>query len=798
MKHAMARLEQLLAAHRPSSSPSSQPQTELNSTPHSASAPHDYQLDAKQDDPGETNSPSPESRQRWHQLRSILPPLINTHLMMHYAFVEADWLLYYVEPVRFVARWKQAYDRQAISDIFAVQVLTVLACSALFLADNRQRTIHFAVPIRSLHTKLAKEAIQIVEALPAFRSGRTEAESCDMIEVMLNLSLYFRCIGKEVLMARFTERAISCSLRAGFDNELRPSWLALTRQQVERRRTLMMEVVGSAKWLAFHCRKDRAHLRVMNFNIGQAHLQHIGQLPSLSAWPQSDDVVRIAAQASEAQGAAASGHFFAWRNKSERESDVVRTYVRTSSSLAGELPSIVELVSKTEATILQPNSLTHCNKEGMRDMAKRTRQTLARLQEWFTVILPQAGVGFDRIVNAAIVSADPMEAKVMANILMLNHAVFYMSSIVCRAWLLLSDRLQSLEDAYRDRDPDYEQPTTVTQAFFDQIKQRTFESVQYRHASWLPPTFLADMEAAVVENSRRCIRSIPVIQTLQSHSSSQFYVGWTCQSFLQTAVNLAIPLVRSHHRNQHSDAEHTTTSSNTDSLRRDVVTIFEAVSQLSDNLMARRTAQVLNRALRLSGIERPLAHVDADDVVQDEWEAEESQGATSASGQMQNAAEGLALLSAASSAQTSTERYSGSSGRSSPALAYPAWKTTRGGNAHAASQSQLAPSHEALPAYFSAAATAAVPAPGEDVGAARELMWWETRAPAEAQHVQPGSDVGAGWANSADSGQQQNHMTDSQMLDELLNLDTSFWQFVFEGTLANTNPTSTAAATSVA
>lgn len=787
MKQTMARLEDLL--HRRASDPPQASSAQAHSTSPPSSATYQYQLDLHEDNPGETDPPSREARQRWHHLRSVLPPLIDTHLMMHYLFVEADWLMTTLEAPRFVARWKHAYERQAISDVFAVQVLTFVACSALFLADNRKRAIHFAVPIRSLHTKLIKEAIRIVDNMPAMRSGRTEAESCDLIELMLNISLYFRCIGKEVLMAKYTERAVSCCIKAGFENELKPGWLGLTQAQVERRRTIMMEVAMSTKWLAFHCRRDLSQLRLKSFNLGQAHLQSVGQLPPLEAWPQSDDVARTAA----AQASHASNRFFAWRTKSDRERDTVRTYISVSTSLTNEIPPLVELVTKTEARLLQPEALALVSKEEMRDFARQTRQILARLKEWFTVILPKAGVGFDRVLNATITSADPVEAKAMANILMLNHAVFYMTSILCRAWLLLSDRLQSLNDAHRDEDPEYAHPNTINSNFLANLKQRSIYHVQHMHASWLPPTFLADMEATVVDNARRCIQTIPVIRALQSQSSSQFYVGWTCQSFLQAAVNLAIPLVRSHHRHHHHQlyaGEAGYASSNTDALRHDIVTIFEAVSQLSDNVMARRTAQVLNRAMRLSGIDRPLAQPDEEDGVEDAWAGEET--ASTTAGQMQNAAEGLALLSAASSVRTPTDssatRYTGSE-KSSPGLPVLAWEATSRAlpshSHHVAFQEASAPTP-----YPATTASAPVATAWPEEAVSREPMWWEARLPAETQpqHTQSGSAAHAGNVGG------QHHMSDSQLLDELLNFDPSFWQFVVDGAGIPAATTGTASA----
>ncbi|CDS00959.1 hypothetical protein, partial [Sporisorium scitamineum] len=324
IKQSMARLETLLS-QRPSEFPASVHPSAADSTP----ATHDYRVDPAHDTPGETDPPSHESRQRWQHLRSILPPLIDTHRMMHYMLTEGDWLMTCIEAPRFVALWKYSFDRQAISDVFAVRVLILVACSALLISDNPQRTLHFNVPIRSLHTTLAKEAVRMVESMPALRYGRTEAETCDLIEIMINTSLYFRCLGNESAFGKYTERAVSCSIRAGFDNELRPSWLGLTHDQIERRRCILLEVVLSAKWLAFHCRKDLILSRVHSFSFGRAHLSHIGQLPSLEAWPQSDHVARTIA----ALPRDGSDRSFAWCAKSNKERDTVRTYIFASASL---------------------------------------------------------------------------------------------------------------------------------------------------------------------------------------------------------------------------------------------------------------------------------------------------------------------------------------------------------------------------------------------------------------------------------------------------------------------------------
>ncbi|CBQ69470.1 conserved hypothetical protein [Sporisorium reilianum SRZ2] len=806
IKQSMARLETLLS-HRPAESRAGvhAPSTAA-STPTTSS--HNYQVDPSQDAPGDTDPPSLQDRHRWQHLRSLLPPLIDTHRMMHYVLTEGDWLLTCVEAPRFVALWKYAFERQAISDVFAVRVLIVVALAGLLISDNPQRTIQFAVPIRSLHTTLAKEAVRMIEAMPAMRYGRTEAESCDLIDIMLSTSLYFRCLGKELIFSRFTERAVSCTIRAGFDKELDPSWIGLTHHQIERRRTILMEVIMSTKWLAFHCRKDLILSRVKSFCFGRPHLRRIGELPSLEAWPQSDHVARTIA----ALPLNGSGSAFAFRAKPERERDTVRNYIFVSCALTEEIPPIVELARKTETRLLQPEALARCTKEEMRDMARQTRQILARLEEWHRVILPQAGVGFDRALNARITLADPVEAKTMAVNLMLNSAVFYMTSILCRAWLLLADRLQSLTDARRDEQDEFENATTVSSTFLEHLKQRSIDHVQHVHASWLPPTFLTEVQAAVVENGRRCIRSIPVIRTLQSLSSSQFYVGWTSQAHMQAAVNLAIPLVRSHvrqHQRHQDRTEPGYADANLDALRRDVLTIFEAVSQLSNNHMAHRTAKVLNRALRLGGIERPLMPVDDNAYgVEDAW-ADEEQAASSSvgSGQMQNAAEGLALLSAASSARAASDSTAsrrsanGGSDSNSPGVPMLAFDSApRGLNSH----SHLVPFEDSSASY---ATTAAAPAAD---GAAREPMWWEARTPNEMSHKPPfgtGPATGAG-DSSAMGGPhaqqqqqqaqpQQHHMTDSQLLDELLNLDASFWQFVLDGAgdgESGTVPASTGAA----
>lgn len=790
----MARLETLLS-QRPSEFPASVHPSAADSTP----ATHDYRVDPAHDTPGETDPPSHESRQRWQHLRSILPPLIDTHRMMHYMLTEGDWLMTCIEAPRFVALWKYSFDRQAISDVFAVRVLILVACSALLISDNPQRTLHFNVPIRSLHTTLAKEAVRMVESMPALRYGRTEAETCDLIEIMINTSLYFRCLGNESAFGKYTERAVSCSIRAGFDNELRPSWLGLTHDQIERRRCILLEVVLSAKWLAFHCRKDLILSRVHSFSFGRAHLSHIGQLPSLEAWPQSDHVARTIA----ALPRDGSDRSFAWCAKSNKERDTVRTYIFASASLSDEIPPIVDLASKTETKLLQPEALAKCSKEEMRDMAMQTRQILARLEEWYTVILPRAGVGYDRAINAHITVEDPVEAKTMATILMLNSAVFYMTSILCRAWLLLADRLQSLSDARRDEQDEFENAATVSSSFLEHLKQRSIDHVQHVHASWLPPTFLKEVQAAVVENGRRCIRSIPVIRTLQSLSSSQFYVGWTSQAHMQAAVNLAIPLVRSHHRQHHRNVDLTEpgyADVNLDSLRRDVLTIFEAVSQLSSNYLAHRTAKALNKALRFGGIERPLNRVDDNaDGVEDAWADEERVTSTAGSGQIESAAEGLALLSAASSARaasditTSKHSASGSSATNSPQLPLLAWEASS--RAFPNSHSHLVPFQDSsAPTSYPAVSATAAPASSVAAdGAAREPMWWEARIPIESsQKPQFGTDMPMNAGHSSVTGQHttqqqqpqplQHHMTNSQLLDELLNLDASFWQFVLDGT----------------
>ena len=820
IKQSMARLESLLSQR-----------TSQDPTPNNfASAPttraaHDYQLDPSQDLPGETHPPSRDDCQRWQNLRSILPPLIDTHRMMHYMLTEGDWLMTCTQAPRFVAFWKHAFERQAISDIFAVQVLALVALSAVLLSDNPQRTIQFAVPIRSLHTILAKEAVNMIESMPALRSGRTEAETCDYIEMMLNTSLYFRCIGKDVRHGRYIERAISVVVRAGFDNELRPSWIGLTQDQVERRRRLLIELALSTKWYAFHCRADLAPLRITTFNFGLAHLKQVAQLPSLKAWPQSDQIARTSAAAAAQPLNAAAEPFFAWRNKSERERQTVRDFILISSSLTDEIPSVVDLVSKTESRLLHPEVLAKCTKEEMRDMARQTRQILARLEEWHNVILPRAGVGYNRAVDANITSADPVQAKTMATNLMLNFAGFYMNAIVCRAWLLMSDRLQSLIDARQDKDDEYEKATTLSSDFLAHLKQRTIDDRQHASAAWLPPTFLSEVEAATVQNGRRCIRSLGVIRKLQSLPSSQFFVGWTSQAHMQVAVNLAIPLVRSHRRQHHGHADRADSGyadASLDSLRRDVVTILEAVSQLSNNYMAHRTAKVLNRALRFGGIERPMVIADDNaDAVEDAWWAEEQATSSSATiGQMQNAAEGLALLSAASSARTASDsaasRHSASregSDSSSPGVSMLAWQSSSQGfgTGHSHSvpfQDSSAPASYPTTSAGVSSASAAAPvlaASGAADGVAREPMWWEARTPVE-KSLKGAVGVGMG-AHTGDSSvmghhsqqptqPQQHHMTDSQLLDELLNLDTSFWQFLVEGAGASNGDTS-AASTSV-
>ncbi|TKY88605.1 hypothetical protein EX895_002594 [Sporisorium graminicola] len=794
MKQSMARLETLLS-HRPPESRPGAPTATATSTPDT----HDYRVDPSEDAPGETDPPSLESRQRWQHIRSILPPLIDTHRMMHYMLTEGDWLMTCVQAPRFVALWKYSFDRQAISDVFAVRVLILVACSALLISDNPRRVIHFNAPIRSLHTTLAKEAVRMVESMPALRHGRTEAEACDLIELQLNVALYFRCLGKESVFGKYTERAISCCIRASFDDELRPSWLGLTKDQVERRRSLLMEVALSTKWLAFHCRKDLTLSRIASFNFGRPNFEHIGQFPPLEAWPQSDHVARTIAALPQ-DGPDLS---FAWRAKTDKERDTVRTYILTSASLTDEIPAIVELASKTETRLLQPEALVLCTKEEMRDMARQTRQMLARLEEWHKVILPRAGVGYDRAINAQITAEDPAEAKSMATILMLNLAVCYMSSILCRAWLLLADRLQSLNDARRHEKYDFEQATTVSPDFLEHIRRRQIDHVQHVHASWLPPTFLSEVQAAVVEIGRRCIRSIPVIRTLQSLSSSQFYVGWTSQAHMQAAVNLAIPLVRSHHRLNHQHLDPTEpgyADADLDSLRRDVSTIFEGVSQLSNNYMAHRTAKVLNRALRLGGIERPLMHADDNaDGVGDAWAQEERAASTVGSGQIESAAEGLALLSAASSARTASDnaasrrRANGSSGTSSTGIPPLAWEPRSRADGSSHSHSHLVPFEDssAPPSYPDTSTTTAPPAASVAAdGTTREPMWWESRTPTVEKTHFISANVGDTSVPGNYHGRQQqqpqpqpqpHHMTDSQLLDELLNLDASFWKFVLDG-----------------
>lgn len=705
---------------------------------------------------------------------------------MHYVFVEGDWLMYTLQAPRFVARWKHAYERQAIEDIFAVQVLAVVALSAVFLSGNHQRSIQFAVPLRLLHPKLIKQARNMIDDMPIARTGSTEAEACDLIEINLLISFYFRVIGKELLTGQYTERAVASSKRHGLDNELRPSWFGLTPSQVERRRTIMAEVILSAKWDAFHCRKDLDRLRVQSFNVGLPHLETTFQLPPLSAWPQSEDLARAAAVHSLN---ALSSRFFAWRTKSDQERRVASRYTLILTSLTNELPPLVELVAKTEARLLQPEALAQCTKDQMKDMARQTRQILARIQEWFTLILPQAGFGYERVVHANTTSADPVEDKTLDAVLLLNHSVFYMHAIVCRAWLLLSDRLESLADARREDPNAHEQPTMVNQAFMDNLKHRTFEQVQFMHASWLPSTFLADIKAAVLENARRCIQSIPTVRALQSHSTSHFSVVLACQSFLQVAVNLAVPLVRSHQRLRYGATQRSHNQgdrdmeperfgeSNTDELRHYIVTIVEAVSQLSDHVVARRTAQVLNRAMRFGEMETPYAshQVNGDDV-DDAWEAEEI--CNNVPGQMQNAAEGLAMLSAASASSANTPTDGGTT-----TLATQAWET--GPRAFpASSHHHLVPYHDGPASTPYRASNASVPiAPNRD-GSSREPMWWEARYPIDAsQHSTNNLSGENGGGNTGLVGQplQQPIMSDSQLLGELLNLDPAFWQFVVDG-----------------
>lgn len=777
LKQAIGHLEDLLRTR----SSDSRSTSHLNAASQFPPQTAEYIIDPHQDCPGEQDPPSPESRQRWHHLRSLLPPLIDTHVMMHYLLVEGDWLLFRNQAPRFVARWRHAFERQAISAEFAAHVLTMVATSALFISENPQRAIRFAVPIRSLHTVLAKEAVRIVDDMPASGTGRTEAETCDLIALMLDLGFYFRCIGKDVLMGRYTDRATSFAIRAGFDNELRPSWLGLTQDQIERRRIIMMEVNLGVKWLGFHGRKYLAHLRIASFNLGQAHLQQVGQLPPMSAWPQSDDIARtLAAHTADAHNTD-SDRFFAWRDKSDQECDAVRAYVLVSTSLSDELPAIVELVSNTEAKLLQPEALAKCTKDEMRDMARQTRAILSKLKEWVRVILPRSGLGYDRAVNATITTVNPAEAKCLAIVLMVNHAVFYMTSIVCRAWLLLSDRLHSLNDLHRDNHPEYDRPT-VNQAFMEHFKQRSIDHVQHMHAAWLPSSFLPEIEAVVLENGRQAIRTIPIIRTLQSQSSSQFYVGWICQSFLQAAVNLAVPLVRSHQRLQNdtlsqTDSEACFGASSTDELRRDVATIVEAVSQLSDNWMAKKTSQVLQRAMKLGGMETA-----PQEEIEDPWEVDERGHAP---GQMQNAAEGLALLSEASaSARTPTDgsgtRHSGSSDSNSPTVGRP-WDPSgrsQGGFALASQAMVNAFGAPPLPTHLPSTETSSFhPTGTEDGGMSREPMWWEARPPLES-HNSSGSAT-AGFSGLG--GTSQYFMSDSQLLEELLNFDPSFWQFVVDG-----------------
>ncbi|KAJ1023265.1 hypothetical protein NDA18_004793 [Ustilago nuda] len=796
IRQTLSRLEELL--HRRFPPPALLP----SSPPSSTSTTHEYNLDPTQDLPGESGPPCLESRTRWHHLRTLLPPLIDTHLMTHYLYVEADWLMTCVEASRFVARWKHVYTTESIAQVFAVQVLTLVACSALFLSDNHKRTIQFAVPIRSLHTKLIKEAISMVDSMPALHSAGSEAERCDMIQLMLNISFYFRCLGKNALMARYTERAVSCSMIAEFDNELRPSWLGLSEQQVERRRLLMMETAMSAKWLAFHCRKEKAHLPVLSFNLGQAHMRHVGQLPPLSAWPQSDQLVAriVAAQSQKPlqDGPQGTARFFASRTKSDFERHLVRTYHRISCSISNELPSIVQLASKTEAKLLNPESLAKVTKEEMREMARSTRSILARLEQWHTILLPRVGVGFDRILNAEVTSADPVKGKEMATLLMLNHANFYMTSILCRAWLLLSDRLQSLHDAAKEEASEYNHPSTmVNQNFLAHLKQHSMDHVQQTHVAWLPSTFLAEMEAAALENVQRCIRSIPLIRTLQAQSSSHFYAGWTCQACLQAAVNLAIPLIRSYRRQSQGFRETLFAGVGTDVLRRDMITIFGAVSQLSDHIAARRTARIMNKAMPSTGIDlapsasqiiRGFTRWGGEEEFEDAWEMEElqTQQQQEGAGQMQNAAEGLALLSAASASVSSATSPNSNASHTSPVgMAWDA-NTARASNYSASNlnwHSHLVPfNREPYPPTCTAAGVADEPTTSEP-------MWWEARLPSSFQKM-PTSAAAAGVRSATSgAGTGQIPMSDSQLLDELLNFDPSFWQFVLDG-----SPNSAAAA----
>ncbi|GAC71536.1 hypothetical protein PANT_3c00074 [Moesziomyces antarcticus T-34] len=805
MKQALARLEDMLERR---SRDLPQPGPTSSSSTASSPAVCDYKLDPIQDCPGEADPPSKESRQRWHRLRFLLPPLVDTHTIMYYLFVEGDWLMPWIEPPRFIARWRHAYERQAISDVLAIQVLCIVANAALLLSDNRQRIMQCPIPVRTLHVQLMKEAVSMADAMPALRDGRTEAESCDLLEIMLSISFYFRCIGKEALMGRYCERAVSHAVRIGYDNEFRQCWLGLTPYQVERRRLLMMEAILTTKWIAFHCRKELAHLRTRSFNLGRAHLENVGQLPPLSAWPESDSLsLAIGAHArsspTSSGAATANSHYLPWRPKTEEEREVVRTYVFVSWSFSHELTAIVDLISKTETRLLQPEALTRCTKEDMRDMARQTRQILARLNEWFHSSLPKAGLGFDQIVNSDANGADPIQAKRLATMIMVNHAYIYKTSILCRAWLLLSDRLQSLNDLHRE--DEHEHPATMDQHFFAQFTQRSIDHVQHMHAAWLPPTFLAEIEAAVLENARLCIRLIPVIRTLQSQPWSHFYISWVSQSSMQVAVNLAVPLVRSHHRQNLSLHTQRTKpgagvmASRTDELRQDIVTIFEAVSQLSDKVMARRTARVLNGAMRFGGIEQPMSCADDDDDANDVWQSEEN------SGQMHKAAEGLALLSAASasdaSARTPSDRYTSSS-QGSPALATRAWESTGRdtiqarweGQARGTTHSHSTPAywHKVAPASHSAAVSeASVPATsavsGMEGGVARQPMWWETRFPIDTKQPADGSTTATAGSSSSGNtaeaaGGGQTIMSDSQLLDELLNLDVSFWQFVVDGT----------------
>ncbi|KAJ1023266.1 hypothetical protein NDA18_004793 [Ustilago nuda] len=717
IRQTLSRLEELL--HRRFPPPALLP----SSPPSSTSTTHEYNLDPTQDLPGESGPPCLESRTRWHHLRTLLPPLIDTHLMTHYLYVEADWLMTCVEASRFVARWKHVYTTESIAQVFAVQVLTLVACSALFLSDNHKRTIQFAVPIRSLHTKLIKEAISMVDSMPALHSAGSEAERCDMIQLMLNISFYFRCLGKNALMARYTERA-----------------------------------------------SDQLVARIV---------------AAQSQKPLQD-------------GPQGTARFFASRTKSDFERHLVRTYHRISCSISNELPSIVQLASKTEAKLLNPESLAKVTKEEMREMARSTRSILARLEQWHTILLPRVGVGFDRILNAEVTSADPVKGKEMATLLMLNHANFYMTSILCRAWLLLSDRLQSLHDAAKEEASEYNHPSTmVNQNFLAHLKQHSMDHVQQTHVAWLPSTFLAEMEAAALENVQRCIRSIPLIRTLQAQSSSHFYAGWTCQACLQAAVNLAIPLIRSYRRQSQGFRETLFAGVGTDVLRRDMITIFGAVSQLSDHIAARRTARIMNKAMPSTGIDlapsasqiiRGFTRWGGEEEFEDAWEMEElqTQQQQEGAGQMQNAAEGLALLSAASASVSSATSPNSNASHTSPVgMAWDA-NTARASNYSASNlnwHSHLVPfNREPYPPTCTAAGVADEPTTSEP-------MWWEARLPSSFQKM-PTSAAAAGVRSATSgAGTGQIPMSDSQLLDELLNFDPSFWQFVLDG-----SPNSAAAA----